>query len=467
MTKENKMGTMPVNKLLVSMAVPMMISMLVQALYNIVDSIFVAKYSSDCTTAIALVFPLQSLMISCGAGVGVGMNAILSRNLGAKDQEGVDRTAINGIAVYICCFLLFLLVGAFGAAPFMASQNDSPTIVNEGTIYLKIVCMASMGIYAQFCFERLLQSTGKTILSMITQMIGAIVNIILDPIMIFGLLGCPRLGMAGAAIATVIGQCVAGTVAIILNLKYNKEINLKRIRTIRPDTKGMGQILFIGVPSIIMGSIGSIMVLCINAILLHMQITDTTLTLGEARNTAVAIFGIYFKLQSFIFMPVFGLNNGMVPIIAFCYGAGKRKRMLQTVKLSVLYAFSLLFIGLLIFQLIPEQLLMLFANEQNAEHLTQMGVPALRLISLHFPIASFCIISLSMFQALGKGFLSMAVSFTRQLIVIVPVAFLLSLTQKVGNVWFAFVVAECLSITLCIWAFRYMNKAVISKIPEE
>ena len=198
-----------------------------------------------------------------------------------------------------------------------------------------------------------------------------------------------------------------------------------------------------------------------------MQITDTTLTLGEARNTAVAIFGIYFKLQSFIFMPVFGLNNGMVPIIAFCYGACKRKRMLQTVKLSVLYAFSLLFIGLLIFQLIPEQLLMLFANEQNAEHLTQMGVPALRLISLHFPIASFCIISLSMFQALGKGFLSMAVSFTRQLIVIVPVAFLLSLTQKVGNVWFAFVVAECLSITLCIWAFRYMNKAVISKIPEE
>lgn len=467
MTKENKMGTMPVNKLLVSMAVPMMISMLVQALYNIVDSIFVAKYSSDCTTAIALVFPLQSLMISCGAGVGVGMNAILSRNLGAKDQEGVDHTAINGIAVYICCFLLFLVIGAFGAAPFMASQNDSATIVNEGTIYLKIVCMCSMGIFTQFCFERLLQSTGKTILSMITQMVGAVVNIILDPIMIFGLLGFPRLGMAGAAIATVVGQCVAGILALVLNIKCNKEIRLGRIREIRPSLKGMEQILFIGVPSIIMGSLGSVMVLGINSILSHMQMTDTSLPLTDARNTAVAIFGIYFKLQSFIFMPVFGLNNGMVPIVAFCYGAGKRNRMLRTVKLSIVYAFSLLFIGLLIFQLIPEQLLMLFANEQNAEHLVQMGVPALRIISLHFPIASFCIISLSMFQALGKGFLSMGVSFTRQLIVIVPVAFLLSLTQKVGNVWFAFVVAEVLSITLCVAAYRYMYKTVISKIPAE
>lgn len=466
MTKENKMGTMPVNKLLISMAVPMMVSMLVQALYNIVDSIFVAKYSSDCTTAIALVFPLQSLMISCGAGLGVGMNAILSRNLGAKDQDGVDRTAINGITVYLFCFLLFLLVGAFGAAPFMASQNDKATIVNEGTIYLKIVCMCSIGMYAQFCFERMLQSTGKTVYSMITQMVGAVINIILDPIMIFGLLGFPRLGMAGAAIATVIGQCVAGTLALVLNLKFNKEINLKAITHIRPDKKGMGNILYIGVPSILMGSIGSVMVLGINAILSHMQILDTSLPMDEARNTAVAIFGIYFKLQSFIFMPVFGLNNGMVPIVAFCYGAGKRKRMLQTVKLSIMYAFTLLLIGLIVFQLIPDKLLMLFANEQNAEHLIQMGVPALRIISIHFPIASFCIISLSVFQALGKGFLSMGVSFARQLIVLVPVAFLLSLTQKVGNVWFAFVLAECLSITLCIIAFRYMNKTVISKIPE-
>ena len=464
--KENKMATMPVNKLLISMAVPMMISMLVQALYNIVDSIFVAKYSADCMTAISLVFPIQSLMIATGAGVGVGMNALLSRNLGAKDQEGVDKTAVNGIAVYVCCFVIFLIVGLVFTEPFMHSQSANENIVKEGTIYLKIACTLSMGIYAQFCFERMLQSTGKTMLSMVTQITGAVINIILDPILIFGLVGLPRLGMAGAAIATVIGQCVAGTVAVFLNLKFNKEIRLNMIRKIKPTLKEMGKILYIGVPSILMASIGSVMVLALNTIFSHMNITDTALPLEEARNNAVAIFGIYFKLQSFIFMPVFGLNNGMVPIVAFCYGAGKRKRMLHTMKLSIMYAFILLVLGLVIFQVIPDKLLMLFANDENAEHILQMGVPALRTISLHFPIASFCIICLSVFQALGKGFLSMAVSFARQLIVLVPVAFLLSLTQKVSNVWFAFVAAELISITLCVIALRYMHKTVISKIPE-
>lgn len=463
--KENKMGTMPVNKLLISMAVPMMISMLVQALYNIVDSIFVAKYSAYCMTAISLVFPLQSLMIATGAGVGVGMNALLSRKLGEQDQDGVNKTAVNGIAVYACCYILFLFIGLFAAAPFMATQSTSDNIVKEGAVYLKYTCCLSMGVYAQFCFERMLQSTGKTILSMITQITGAVINIILDPIMIFGLLGCPRMGMKGAAIATVIGQCAAGILALVLNLKLNKEIQLVKFRTIKPTFKEMGKILYIGVPSILMASIGSLMVLLLNAILSNMQMLDTTLPLDEARNNAVAIFGIYFKLQSFIFMPVFGLNNGMVPIVAFCYGAGKRDRMLKTVKLSVLYAFSLLLLGTIVFQLIPDKLLMLFANEENMQHIQQMGVPALRTISIHFPIASFCIISLSVFQALGKGFLSMAVSFARQLIVLVPVAFLLSLTQKLSNVWFAFVLAELISITLCAFAFRYIYKTIISKIP--
>ena len=464
--KENKMGTMPVNKLLISMAVPMMISMLVQALYNIVDSIFVAKYSADCMTAISLVFPIQSLMIATGAGVGVGMNALLSRKLGEKDQEGVNSTAINGIVVYACCYILFLIIGFFVTGPFMASQSPSENIVKEGTVYLKYACCLSMGLYAQFCFERMLQSTGKTMLSMITQITGAVINIILDPIMIFGLLGCPRMGMKGAAIATVIGQCVAGVVALCLNLKLNKEIQLVKFRSIRPTLKEMGKILYIGIPSILMASIGSVMVLLLNTIFSNMQITDTTLTLDEARNNAIAIFGIYFKLQSFIFMPVFGLNNGMVPIVAFCYGAAKRDRMMKTIKLSVTYAFLLLFLGMVVFQLIPDKLLMLFANDENMEHILQMGIPALRTISIHFPIASFCIISLSVFQALGKGFLSMGVSFARQLIVLVPVAFLLSLTQKLSNVWFAFVVAEIISITLCALAFRFINKNVISKIPE-
>lgn len=459
--KENKMAIMPVNKLLVSMALPMMASMLVQALYNIVDSIFVAKYSADCMTAISLVFPLQTLMIAGGSGIGVGMNAILSRYLGAKDQEGVNKAAFNGIAIYTICYFIFLLVGLFVAEPFMRVQASSKEIADAGAIYLKIVCCFSMGMYTQFCFERMLQSTGKTVFSMFTQMTGAVINIILDPILIFGLLGAPRMGMAGAAIATVIGQCCAGILAIVLNLKFNKEIQFGKIKGFIPSSHTMGKILYIGVPSIIMQSIGSVMVLGINTIFSHMTIVDTALPLVEARNTAIAIFGIYFKLQSFIFMPVFGLNNGMVPIVAFCLGARNRDRLVKTIKLSMCYAFCLLLIGTVIFQLIPDKLLLLFANENNLEHILSMGVPALRIISIHFPVASFCIISLSVFQALGNGILSMLVSFLRQLVVLVPVAFLLSLTQSVSNVWFAFLLAECISFTLCIFAFRYMYKRVI------
>lgn len=465
--KENKMGTMPVNKLLISMALPMMISMLVQAMYNIVDSIFVAKYSASCMTAISLVFPIQTLMIAGGAGLGVGMNAILSRCLGAKDQEGVNKTAFNGIAIYFICYVIFLLVGLFVAEPFMRAQASTAEIAENGSIYLKIVCCASIGMYTQFCFERMLQATGKTIFSMYTQMTGAIINIILDPILIFGWFGIPSMGMAGAAIATVIGQCVAGGLAVVLNIKYNKEIHLSKIKSFKPSGQTMGKILYIGIPSIIMQSIGSIMVLGINTIFSNMNMLDAEnlgLSLMEARNTAIAIFGIYFKLQSFIFMPVFGLNNGMVPIIAFCMGARKKDRLIKTVKLSVCYAFSLLLIGLIVFQLIPDKLIMLFSNESNINHMLSMGVPALRIISIHFPIASFCIIVLSVFQALGKGILSMAVSFLRQLVVLVPVAFLLSLTQEVSNVWFAFFLAECISFILCAFAFRYIYKKVIKPL---
>ena len=459
--KENKMASMPVNKLLISMALPMMISMLVQALYNIVDSIFVAKYSASCMTAISLVFPLQTLMIAGGSGIGVGMNAILSRYLGAKDQEGVNRTALNGIVLYAACYVVFLVVGLFAAEPFMRAQASSQEIFEEGTIYLKIVCCMSIGMFAQFCFERMLQSTGKTIFSMYTQMTGAVINLILDPILIFGLLGAPRMGMAGAALATVIGQCAAGGMAVLFNVKFNKEIHLNKIKGFKPSGHTMGKILYIGVPSIIMQSIGSVMVLGVNTIFSHMNIIDTALSLTEAMDNAIAIFGIYFKLQSFIFMPVFGLNNGMVPIVAFCLGAKNKDRLIKTVKLSVCYAFVLLTIGAVVFQSVPDKLLMLFANESNFEHILTMGIPALRIISLSFPVASFCIISLSVFQALGNGMLSMIVSFLRQLVVLVPVAFLLSLTERVSLVWFAFLIAEALSITLCVFSFRYMYKKVI------
>lgn len=463
--KENKMATMPVNKLLISMAVPMMISMLVQALYNIVDSVFVAKYSASCMTAISLVFPIQALMIAGGAGIGVGMNALLSRFLGAKDQTKVNKTAFNGIIIYIICYLIFLLIGLFGAEPFMKAQASSAIIADEGSIYLKIVCCCSFGMFAQFCFERMLQATGRTIFSMYTQMTGAVINIILDPILIFGLFGTPKMGMAGAAIATVVGQCCAGLLAIFFNLKVNKDdIHLNKIKEFRPSGRAIAMILYIGVPSIIMQSIGSIMVLSINTILSHMNIIDTSLGIIEARDTAIAIFGIYFKLQSFIFMPVFGLNNGMVPIIAFCFGAKQKDRMVRTIKLSICYAFTLLIIGTIIFQLIPDKLIMLFANDSNLEHLLSMGIPALRIISIHFPVASFCIISLSVFQALGNGVLSMGVSFMRQLVVLVPVAFLLSLTNKLGNVWFAFLLAECISFILCTFAFRFMYKKIIKPL---
>lgn len=464
--KENKMGTMPVNRLLLSMAVPMMISMLVQALYNVVDSIFVAKYSAACMTAISLVFPLQTLMIAAGSGLGVGMNAILSRNLGAKNQEGVNKTAFNGIAIYLICYVIFLLVGLFVAEPFMRAQASSEEIAEAGTVYLQIVCCCSIGMFAQFCFERMLQATGKTIYSMFTQMTGAIINVILDPILIFGLLGAPRMGMAGAAAATVIGQCVAGLMAIIFNFKFNKEIQLRKIVKFRPNGSAMGRIIYIGAPSILMQSIGSIMVFGVNTIFSHMNIVDTALTLTEARDTAITVFGIYFKLQSFVFMPVFGLNNGMVPIVAFCLGAGRRDRLVKTVKLSVGYAFLLLIIGMVIFQTIPDKLLMLFSNESNLDHILTMGVPALRTISISFPVASFCIISLSVFQALGNGVLSMMVSFLRQLVVLVPSAFVLSLTQHVSNVWYAFLLAESVSLILCIFSFRYMYKKVIKPLGE-
>lgn len=464
--KENKMGTMPVNKLLLSMAVPMMISMLVQALYNIVDSIFVAKYSAACMTAISLVFPIQTLMIACGSGIGVGMNALLSRNLGAKNQEGVNQTAFNGVTIYALCYVIFLFVGLLAAKPFMYSQASSEEIAEAGTVYLQIVCCCSLGMFAQFCFERMLQSTGKTIYSMFTQMTGAIINIILDPILIFGLLGAPQMGMAGAALATVIGQCAAGLLAIFLNLKVNKEIQLKHFKKFRPDIGVIGRIFYIGVPSILMQSVASIMVLGVNTIFSHMNIVDTALDLTSARDTAITVFGIYFKLQSFVFMPVFGLNNGMVPIVAFCIGAAKRDRLIKTIKLAVCYAFGLLLIGTIIFQTLPDKLIMLFANESNLDHLLTMGVPALRTISISFPIASFCIISLSAFQAMGNGILSMLVSILRQLVVLVPSAFLLSLTQQVSNVWFAFLMAETVSFTLCIFSFRYMYKKVIKPLGE-
>lgn len=448
-TKENKMGTMPVNKLLLSMALPMMISMIVQAMYNVIDSIFVAKISENALTAVSLVFPIQSLMISVGSGLCVGINALLSRYLGAKDTDGVKKSALNGIFLVACSYLIFLFIALFGASAFMESQTTNEEIVRHGAEYLRICCIFAFALFTQMTFERLLQSTGKTMYTMFTQMTGAIINIILDPILIFGLFGMPRMEVAGAAIATVIGQTVAGCLAVIFNIKYNKEISLS-FKGYLPNWHTISKILYIGIPSILMASMGSVMTFCMNKILIVFVST-----------TAAAVFGVYFKLQSFVFMPVFGLNNGMVPIVAYNLGARNKERLLKTVKLSIIYAVSIMLLGLVIMQTIPDKLLLLF---NASDHMLEIGVPALKAISLSFIFAGFCIISLSFFQALGNGILSAAVSFIRQLIILIPVAFIICKTGHPDKVWYSFAVAEIASVSLCIIFMRYMHKKVISKL---
>lgn len=446
--QENKMGVMPVNKLLISMSLPMMLSMLVQALYNIVDSIYVARICEDALTAVSLAFPMQSLMIALGGGTGVGINALLSRALGEGDKEKANKAALNGVFLALLSFVAFLIIGFVVTEPFYKSQTDDPEIVEFGIDYLKIVSCCSIGLYTQFVFERLLQSTGKTVYAMITQTIGAVINIILDPILIFGLLGAPEMGVAGAATATVAGQIVAGIVAVVINIKKNDELHLN-FRKFKPDWKIIGQIYRVGIPSIIMQSIGSVMVYCMNQILIVFS------------TTATAVFGVYFKLQSFIFMPVFGLNNGMVPIIAYNYGARKKARLVKTMKLSVVYAMALMLLGFLAFQIFPETLLGFF---EASPDMLAMGVPALRIISMHFLVAGFCIISGSTFQALGNGIYSMITSFTRQIIVLLPAAYLLSLLGNVDYVWWSFPIAEVASMIASIFFLVRINKKIISKL---
>lgn len=449
--QENKMGIMPVNKLLISMSLPMMISMLVQALYNIVDSIFVARIDENALTAVSLAFPLQTLMIAIGGGTGVGVNALLSKALGEKQYEKANKAASNGVFLAIISYVIFLFIGIFAVTPFYASQTQDAQILLYGRQYMTVVCCFSFGMYTQFIFERLLQSTGKTFYTMLTQGTGAIVNIIMDPILIFGYLGFPAMGVTGAAVATVIGQIVAGVFAIILNEKKNTEIKLQ-IQGFRPDGAVIKSIYVVGLPSIIMQSIGSVMTYGMNQILMAFT------------STAAAVFGVYFKLQSFIFMPVFGLNNGMVPIVAYNYGAGKRDRLLKTMKQSIIFAVCLMLVGFIAFQIFPAQLFSLF---DASETMLAIGVPALRIISCHFLLAGFCIVVGSVFQALGNGVYSMFVSMARQLVVLLPAAWLLSKLGNVNYVWFAFPIAELASFVMTILFFIRINKQIISKIGQE
>ena len=440
--KENKMGTMPINKLLISMSLPMMISMLVQALYNVVDSIFVSQISENALTAVSLAFPVQNFMIAVGVGTGVGINALLSRSLGEKKFEQANKVANNGVFLAVLSYIAFLILGIIFSRRFFQWQTDIKDIVDGGYSYLIIVTTCSFGMYGQIVFEKLMQSTGKTIFSMTTQLTGAIVNIVLDPILIFGLFGFPKLGISGAAIATVIGQICGMSLGIYLNTTKNKEIKVE-VKNFRPSLRTIKEIYAVGIPSIIMASIGSVMTFGLNKILLVFS------------STATAVFGVYFKLQSFIFMPVFGINNGMVPIIAYNYGARNKDRLMKTVKISIMYGISIMLIGLVIFQVFPKELLSLF---NASDKMISIGVPALRTISISFLFAGYCIVVSSMFQALGNGVMSMIVSLVRQLIVLLPVAYLLSKSGNLNMVWWAHPIAEIASVCLSVIGFKYVYK---------
>ena len=449
MQKENKMGVMPIKKLVISMSVPMMISMLVQALYNVVDSIFVAQICEDALTAVSLAFPAQNLMIGVATGTGVGINALLSRSLGARDYEKANKIASNGVFLIAFSSVVFLLFGLFGARLFFNTQVDSSSPIHGfGVDYLSIVCIASFGLFGQVTMERLMQATGKTTLSMATQLIGAITNIILDPLLILGIGPFPRLEAKGAAIATIIGQILAFIVGAILNQKFNKEVRVS-FKGFRPDFKIIADIYKIGVPSIIMVGIGSCMTFGLNKILLGFS------------TTAAAVFGVYFKLQSFVFMPIFGLNNGVIPIIAFNYGARDKKRITATLKFACTIAVSIMAVGTALMWIMPETMLRLF---EASDDMMAIGVPALRIISTIFVVAGVNISLGSSFQALGKSVFSTITSFCRQIIVLLPAAYLLSKTGVLNYVWLAFPRSENMSLIVSLICFRYIYKTLIAKL---
>ncbi len=439
--KENKMGVMPEGKLLINMSLPMIISMMVQALYNIVDSIFVAKISEDALTAVSLAFPLQTLMIAIAAGTGVGVNALVSRALGEKNPKYANKVAANGVFIYILSYIVVAVMGITLVKPFYAMQTtaEQTDIYNYGVSYLSIVMIYAAGLFTQFIFERLLQSTGRTFYTMISQSTGAIINIILDPILIFGLFGAPKLGIAGAAIATVIGQTVAGIEAFFWNYFKNTDVRVS-FKGFKPDGNIIGKIYVIAVPSIIMQSIGSVMTAGMNLILMGIS------------STAAAVFGVYFKLQSIFFMPVFGLNNGLIPILSFNYGARNKKRMVNTIKYGYVIAFIFTFIGFVCFELIPDKLLMLFDATEN---MLQIGMKALRIIGVHYLIAWFCIVTGSLFQAVGKAIYSLYVSVARQLVVLLPAAYILAKLGGLDAIWWCFPIAEVMSLAISLVCLKF------------
>ncbi len=445
---ENKMGIMPVNKLLISMSLPLMLSMLIQALYNIIDSMFVSWYSADAFTALSLAFPVQNILIAVAVGTGVGVNALLSRRLGEKNYDSANKIATHGVFLALCSYVVFLTVGLLLVRKFFEVQTQTQAVIEYGVQYLTVCIIGSFSVFVQVMFERLMQSTGKTFYVMLSHGFGAIINIILDPILIFGYLGLPKMGVYGAALATILGQFGGMLLAICLHHFKNHEVRLK-IRGFRPRIKTIISIYKVALPSIVMQSIGSVMVFSFNKILLGFS------------EAAVSVFGVYFKIQSFIFMPVIGMNNGMVPIIGYNYGAKKRERIISVIKCAVVYAVIIMTVGIVLFQLFPNQI---FAMFNPTDAMLNIGVSALRIISLHFIFAGVSIVLSSTFQAFGHAWKSMVVSIARQLVVLVEVAKLLALSGNVNAVWWSFPIAEVVSLIMCILFFAHLYKKIIKRV---
>ena len=448
--KENRMGVMPVGKLLFSMSTPMVISFLVQSLYNIVDSIFVARYSPDALAAVSLAYPIQILMIAVSVGTGVGVNALLSRLLGEGKKERAKATADNAVLLAIISSIAFAIFGAIATRAFFDAQTNSETIRNLGYSYLSIVTIFSFGLILEVTYERILQSTGKTIYNMITQGIGAIINIILDPILIFGLLGAPKMGIAGAAIATVAGQIIAMILSFIFNVKYNEDVNISFGKHIfKPDFIIIRDIYKVGIPSIAMQSMSTLMMLGLNKILVRYS------------DMAVNVLGIYYKLQSFVFMPIFGLNNGMTPIVAYNYGARNKDRIMKALKYSFLSSIVIMVIGTVIFWVFPKELMILFSPN---EEMLRLGIPALRICSLCFILAAFDVIAIASFQSLGNGMYALYASFLRQLVLILPLAYVLSNMFGLEAVWYSIPLAELGCAFLDIYLVKKIYDKKISNL---
>ncbi|MCR5478062.1 MAG: MATE family efflux transporter [Lachnospiraceae bacterium] len=464
--RENKMGTMAVGKLLVTMSVPLILSNLVQALYNVVDSIFVSRITTqeqiydeagnlisagtDAISALGLAFPVQIVIIALAIGTSIGVSSLLSRSLGEKDQRTADLAAVHGLFLMACSYLVSLFIGLFLADKLIAGQGAVGRQLEYGTTYLRLICCCSFFVYMEIMLERLLQSTGRSHLSMIPQMTGAVINCIMDPILIYGLLGAPKLGVAGAALATVFGQFTATCIGIFLNLKKNPDIHFT-IRGFRPDLQIIKNIYAVGLPAIVMQAIGSVMNFGMNSILLGLN------------RSAVAVFTVYYKLQSFFFMPIFGLNSSLVPIIAYNYGARRRDRMQKVYRLSLIAGFCMLFLGFLAFELIPGQLIRIF--DTGDASLMTVGIPALRIIGVHYLLAWYCILTGSVFQALGNGVYSLVVSILRQLLALLPAAWLLGRMAGLAGVWWAFPIAELVSLATTVFYYLKIKQNVIDRIP--